>query len=120
MASFKVINEHSKLACMCNGERSESRSRAYYGHVFRILAIRICLNIFISGDQWWTDYQPVSYTLTSKRGDRAQYQNMIETCHAAGVKVIAGVSNSHHQIFVVDNIRIDTIWNHMSGADSGK
>ncbi|KAI5120070.1 hypothetical protein M0805_002632 [Coniferiporia weirii] len=56
----------------------------------------------ITGDQWWTDYQPVSYTLTSKRGDRTQYQNMIETCHAAGVGVIA-----------------DTIFNHMSGADSG-
>ncbi|KLO18298.1 glycoside hydrolase [Schizopora paradoxa] len=56
----------------------------------------------ITGDQWWTDYQPVSYILTSKRGDRAQYQNMINTCRAAGVGVIA-----------------DTIWNHMSGLDSG-
>ncbi|KAI0071345.1 glycoside hydrolase [Panus rudis PR-1116 ss-1] len=56
----------------------------------------------ISGSQWWTDYQPVSYILTSKRGDRAQLQNMINTCHAAGVKVI-----------------IDTIFNHMAGVDSG-
>ena len=56
----------------------------------------------IQGDQWWTDYQPVSYTLTSKRGNRTQYQNMINTCHAAGVRIIA-----------------DTIFNHMSGEDSG-
>lgn len=56
----------------------------------------------ITGTQWWTDYQPVSYTLTSKRGNRAQYQNMINTCHAAGVRVIA-----------------DTIFNHMTGMDSG-
>ncbi|KDQ58060.1 carbohydrate-binding module family 20 protein [Jaapia argillacea MUCL 33604] len=56
----------------------------------------------ITGAQWWTDYQPVSYILTSKRGDRAQYQNMITTCHAAGVRVIA-----------------DTIWNHMTGVASG-
>jgi hypothetical protein len=28
----------------------------------------------ISGSQWWTDYQPVSYTLTSKRGNRSQFQ----------------------------------------------
>ena len=28
----------------------------------------------IKGSQWWTDYQPVSYTITSKRGDRSQYQ----------------------------------------------
>ncbi|KIK51212.1 glycoside hydrolase family 13 protein [Collybiopsis luxurians FD-317 M1] len=56
----------------------------------------------IIGDTWWTDYQPVSYNLTSKRGDRAQFQNMINTCHAAGVKVIA-----------------DTIFNHMTGSASG-
>ncbi|GLB36842.1 putative alpha-amylase [Lyophyllum shimeji] len=56
----------------------------------------------IQGPQWWTDYQPVSYILTSKRGNRSQYQNMINTCHAAGVRVIA-----------------DTIFNHMAGVDSG-
>ncbi|KAI9067762.1 carbohydrate-binding module family 20 protein [Trametes sanguinea] len=56
----------------------------------------------IQGDQWWTDYQPVSYILTSKRGDRTQFANMISTCHAAGVGVIA-----------------DTIFNHMAGIDSG-
>ncbi|SJL11924.1 related to Alpha-amylase [Armillaria ostoyae] len=56
----------------------------------------------ITGSQWWTDYQPVSYTLTSKRGNRNQFANMITTCHAAGVKVIA-----------------DTILNHMTGSDFG-
>ncbi|KAF9555969.1 glycoside hydrolase [Agrocybe pediades] len=56
----------------------------------------------ITGLQWWTDYQPVSYILTSKRGNRSQFQNMISTCHAAGVKVI-----------------VDTIFNHMAGVDSG-
>ncbi|EJD07843.1 glycoside hydrolase [Fomitiporia mediterranea MF3/22] len=55
----------------------------------------------VTGDQWWTDYQPVSYILTSKRGNRDQYTNMINTCHASGVRVIA-----------------DTIFNHMSGSDS--
>ncbi|KAJ7615917.1 glycoside hydrolase [Roridomyces roridus] len=56
----------------------------------------------ITGSQWWTDYQPVSYILTSKRGNQAQFQSMINTCHAAGVKVIA-----------------DTLFNHMAGIDSG-
>ncbi|TRM56873.1 glycoside hydrolase superfamily [Schizophyllum amplum] len=56
----------------------------------------------ISGDQWWTDYQPVSYTLSGKRGDRDSFASMVETCHAAGVGVIA-----------------DTIWNHMAGVESG-
>ena len=44
----------------------------------------------ITGTEWWTDYQPVSYILTSKRGDQAQFESMIETCHAAGVGVIVG------------------------------
>ncbi|KAF9053168.1 glycoside hydrolase [Panaeolus papilionaceus] len=56
----------------------------------------------IQGSQWWTDYQPVSYQLVSKRGSRAQFANMINKCHAAGVGVIA-----------------DTLWNHMAGISSG-
>ncbi|QRV89259.1 alpha-amylase [Ceratobasidium sp. AG-Ba] len=56
----------------------------------------------ISGSQWWTDYQPVSYTLTSKRGNRSQFQNMVTTCKTAGVGVI-----------------VDTIFNHMAGIDGG-
>ncbi|PFH47276.1 glycoside hydrolase family 13 protein [Amanita thiersii Skay4041] len=56
----------------------------------------------IQGPQWWTDYQPVSYTLTSKRGNRAQFQNMVSACHSAGVGVIA-----------------DVLFNHMSGSESG-
>ncbi|KAI0246821.1 glycoside hydrolase [Lactifluus subvellereus] len=56
----------------------------------------------VQGPEWWTDYQPVSYTLTSKRGTREQYKAMIQTCHTAGVKVIA-----------------DTLWNHMTARSSG-
>ncbi|KAF8654629.1 hypothetical protein AX16_003510 [Volvariella volvacea WC 439] len=56
----------------------------------------------ITGSQWWTDYQPVSYILTSKRGNRNQFANMINACHSAGVGVI-----------------VDTIWNHMAGVESG-
>ncbi|KAJ7093291.1 glycoside hydrolase [Mycena belliarum] len=56
----------------------------------------------IMGAQWWTDYQPVSYILTSKHGNQAQFQNMVAACHAAGVKVIA-----------------DTLFNHMAGVESG-
>ncbi|TRM62855.1 glycoside hydrolase family 13 protein [Schizophyllum amplum] len=54
------------------------------------------------GEEWSAEYQVVSYNLTSKHGDRAQYANMISTCHEAGVKVIA-----------------DTLFNHMSGPYSG-
>ena len=48
-------------------------------------------------------WQPVSYNIVSKRGNRAQFKNMIDTCHAAGVEVIA-----------------DAVINHMAGVDSGE
>ncbi|WP_433830692.1 carbohydrate-binding module family 20 domain-containing protein [Actinoplanes sp. CA-015351] len=55
----------------------------------------------IQGSQWWTSYQPVSYKIAGRLGDRNAFISMINACHAAGVKVIA-----------------DTVINHMS-AGSG-
>ncbi|MFJ8790467.1 alpha-amylase family protein [Streptomyces sp. NPDC102462] len=55
----------------------------------------------IQGGQWWTSYQPVSYRIAGRLGDRTAFQNMVNTCHAAGVKVV-----------------VDTVINHMS-AGSG-
>ncbi len=55
----------------------------------------------VQGSQWWTSYQPVSYKIAGRLGDRASFQNMVNTCHAAGVKVV-----------------VDTVINHMS-AGSG-
>ncbi|MFF5160098.1 alpha-amylase family protein [Streptomyces sp. NPDC000348] len=55
----------------------------------------------IQGAQWWTSYQPVSYRIAGRLGDRTAFKNMVDTCHAAGVKVVA-----------------DTVVNHMS-AGSG-
>jgi hypothetical protein len=37
-----------------------------------------------------TDYQPVSYIIDNKRGTREQYRKMVDTCHRAGVNVMAG------------------------------
>lgn len=50
----------------------------------------------------YIDYQVVTYNITSTHGTRDQFQSMIETCHAAGVKVI-----------------VDTLWNHMVALDGG-
>ncbi|KAJ7771487.1 alpha-amylase [Mycena metata] len=49
----------------------------------------------VTGTQWWTDYQPTSYILVSKRGSRAQFANMVSTCATAGVGVIADVVLNH-------------------------
>jgi alpha-amylase len=53
------------------------------------------------GYPWWQDYQPVSYQLVSRRGDRAAFASMVSTCHAAGVKIY-----------------VDAVLNHMAGGAS--
>ncbi|WP_433360069.1 carbohydrate-binding module family 20 domain-containing protein [Actinoplanes sp. CA-142083] len=54
-----------------------------------------------SGYPWWQDYQPVSYQLTTRRGNRAAFASMVSTCHAAGVKIY-----------------VDAVINHMAGGAS--
>ncbi|WP_369381516.1 carbohydrate-binding module family 20 domain-containing protein [Streptomyces sp. cg36] len=49
----------------------------------------------IQGSPWWTGYQPVSYRIGSRLGDRAAFRSMVETCHAAGVKVVADSVINH-------------------------
>ncbi|MFF1842106.1 carbohydrate-binding module family 20 domain-containing protein [Streptomyces sp. NPDC058217] len=57
----------------------------------------------IQGSQWWTSYQPVSYKIAGRLGDRAAFAAMVSTCHSAGVKVVA-----------------DSVINHMSsGSGTG-
>lgn len=54
----------------------------------------------VAGDPWWERYQPVSYELRSRSGDRAAFASMVSTCRAAGVGIIA-----------------DVVINHMAGGD---
>lgn len=49
----------------------------------------------IQGDQWWTSYQPVSYKIAGRLGDRAAFQGMVDACHEAGVKVVADAVINH-------------------------
>jgi alpha-amylase len=54
-----------------------------------------------SGYPWWQDYQPVSYQLSGRRGDRAAFAAMVNACHGAGVKIY-----------------VDAILNHMTGSNN--
>ncbi len=54
------------------------------------------------GYPWWQRYQPVSYQLQSRSGDRQQFAAMVSRCQAAGVKIYA-----------------DAVINHMSALPSG-
>ncbi len=52
-------------------------------------------NKTIDGSQWWTRYQPVSYAFESRSGDRAQFQNMVNRCKAAGVDIYLDAVINH-------------------------
>eukprot|EP00930_Biecheleria_cincta_P027929 TRINITY_DN19514_c0_g1_i1.p1 TRINITY_DN19514_c0_g1~~TRINITY_DN19514_c0_g1_i1.p1 ORF type:complete len:516 (-),score=101.09 TRINITY_DN19514_c0_g1_i1:115-1662(-) len=49
----------------------------------------------ISGPQWWTRYQPVTYNFTSRSGDEASFKEMVRRCKAAGVAVYVDVVFNH-------------------------
>ncbi|GAA3066453.1 hypothetical protein GCM10020000_58240 [Streptomyces olivoverticillatus] len=53
----------------------------------------------VQGPQWWTSYQPVSYRIAGRLGDRAAFAGMVAACHSAGVKVV-----------------VDAVVNHMTSA----
>jgi alpha-amylase len=59
-------------------------------------------HVVVPGFPWYQDYQPVSYQLNSRRGDRAAFASMVQTCHSAGVKIY-----------------VDAVVNHMAGGASG-
>ena len=44
---------------------------------------------------WWQRYQPVSYRLVSRSGDRAQFEDMVRRCNDAGVQVYVDVVINH-------------------------
>ncbi|THV21704.1 carbohydrate-binding module family 20 domain-containing protein [Glycomyces paridis] len=46
-------------------------------------------------DNWWIQYQPVSYELDSRLGTRAEFESMVDTCAAEGVGIIADVVINH-------------------------
>lgn len=54
----------------------------------------------IDGGAWWTRYQPLSYAIEGRSGNRDQFQSMVNRCKAAGV-----------------DIYVDAVINHMAAAD---
>jgi len=52
-------------------------------------------NEHVSGEAWWTRYQPVSYKLESRGGTRAQFIDMVKRCNAVGVGIYADLVINH-------------------------
>ncbi|OOE57522.1 hypothetical protein BZG13_10295 [Salinivibrio sp. ML323] len=52
-------------------------------------------NEHIIGGTWWTRYQPVSYRLNSRSGNRDQFIDMVNTCKEHGVDIYADLVINH-------------------------
>lgn len=58
-------------------------------------------NVIVNNRPWYERYQPMSYILSTRSGDRAAFINMSERCNAVGVRIY-----------------VDVVFNHMA-ADQG-
>ncbi|MFR9729168.1 alpha-amylase [Saccharopolyspora sp. MS10] len=60
-------------------------------------------HVILDGENhpWYQDYQPVSYQLESRRGNREQFAAMVSACNDAGVEIYA-----------------DAVVNHMAASDA--
>jgi hypothetical protein len=52
-------------------------------------------NDHMSGDAWWTRYQPVTYELVSRSGNADEFADMVKRCSAVGVGIYADAVINH-------------------------
>jgi alpha-amylase len=52
-------------------------------------------NFYLKGSQWWTRYQPVTYSLISRSGNESQFINMVNRCKAVNVAIIVDAVINH-------------------------
>lgn len=44
---------------------------------------------------WWERYQPISYVLTTRSGNEAQFRSMVTRCNNVGVRIYVDVILNH-------------------------
>lgn len=49
----------------------------------------------VSGTQWWTRYQPLSYAIEGRSGTRAEFASMVSRCKAVGVDIYVDAVINH-------------------------
>jgi len=49
----------------------------------------------VSGTQWWTRYQPVSYSVEGRSGTRTEFASMVSRCKAVGVDIYVDAVINH-------------------------
>ncbi|WP_331346332.1 carbohydrate-binding module family 20 domain-containing protein [Cellvibrio sp. UBA7661] len=49
----------------------------------------------VTGNAWWTRYQPVSYSIEGRSGTRAEFASMVSRCKAVGVDIYVDAVINH-------------------------
>lgn len=49
----------------------------------------------VTGEQWWTRYQPVAYTYNSRSGSESEFREMVARCNKKGIDVIVDAVINH-------------------------
>ncbi|XP_059224390.1 alpha-amylase A-like [Stomoxys calcitrans] len=52
-------------------------------------------NIVVGNRPWWERYQPISYLLTTRSGNEAQFSSMVRRCNNVGVRIYVDVVINH-------------------------
>ena len=52
-------------------------------------------NRIINNRPWWERYQPISYKIDTRSGDRDEFISMVNRCEAAGVRIYPDVIPNH-------------------------
>ncbi|KAI4459934.1 alpha-amylase [Holotrichia oblita] len=52
-------------------------------------------NAVIGNRPWWERYQPISYILTTRSGNEAQFADMVRRCNNVGVRIYVDVVINH-------------------------
>lgn len=52
-------------------------------------------NVIVANRPWWERYQPISYQLTTRSGNEAQFRNMVQRCNNVGVRIYVDIILNH-------------------------
>ncbi|XP_055383835.1 alpha-amylase 1-like [Condylostylus longicornis] len=63
-------------------------------------------NVIIKNRPWYERYQPISYKLITRSGNREDLQNMIQRCNAAGVRIYVDAVINHMAAYNEENMEV--------------
>ncbi|XP_018392240.1 PREDICTED: alpha-amylase 1-like [Cyphomyrmex costatus] len=52
-------------------------------------------NLVLSGRPWFERYQPISYKIISRSGNKSEFKNMVQRCNKAGVRIYVDAVINH-------------------------